>query len=121
MKGGARSTYHLLNVTAVAMQAAAMPPQVAILQKKVQVLQSKLENQARLHEFDIDDRMQEQAEAAREHTTRIAESEMAQAEMAGAMDRLQAAVNARRYDEAQLRFAKGHRLGDFSHTLGAES
>ena len=59
------------------MQAAAMPPQVAILQKKVQVLQSKLENQARLHEFDIDDRMQEQAEAAREHTTRIAESEMA--------------------------------------------
>ena len=62
-----------------------MPPQVAILQKKVQVLQSKLENQARLHEFDIDDRMQEQAEAAREHTTRIAESEMAQAEMAGAL------------------------------------
>ena len=86
-----------------AMQAAAVPPQVAILQKKVQVLQSKLENQARLHEFDIDDRMQEQAEAAREHTTRIAEAEMAQAEMAGEMDRLRVELHTERLAVAELR------------------
>jgi chromosome segregation ATPase len=57
------------------------------LRSQVSILQRKLEAQARQHEYDTEDRLQEQASLARSHAAELAEKEMRCCELQEELDR----------------------------------